>query len=325
MAYSPVSDVGISTGSYPGISVNLQNGDQFNFSYSYLLVYAEIKTNTILGASYHNILLGADLRAVDWNVTIKNDVTYFNASFPLKLTNLSPTGFDMNLTNISTSRILPGLNLSPVAKLSVQISIARNIVPALYAHNNTSNSNEANFTNLTVSTLRIDNYITISSIPLTSVIPYNVVLLQSLGAVINGKQASYIGFFGHSDDAPMSQYNGFALSGSNMLDHARGLLWWPPNYTANGATYPLQYSFLKTGSDMYLAFQYHGMTSGTGIVQDPYLSVINETISGIKIINQKIHEAYELIVENLELVSAGSVIGLLLVGVAYTSYRSRRF
>lgn len=324
MASSPISGVGISTGTSPGVSVHFQNGDEFNFSYSYLLVYADIDTNSLFGMFGHTILLGANLKSVDWHVAIKDGVTYFNSSFPLKLTTIKPVGFNQNLTNF-TSRILPGLNISPLAKLSVQVSIAKNIVPAIYAENNTSTGNTAKFTNLTISTLRIDNYITISAIPLDSVVPYNVVLLQSLNATINGSQARFVGFNGHSGNAARNQFNGIALSRSDMLDHASGLLWWPPNYTTNGTVCPLQYSFLKTENALYLAFQYHGMSSGTAIVQDPYLSVVNVTINGLKIINQKIQQAYKLIVDNLELVSTGSIIGVLLVGVAYTSYRRKRF
>ena len=325
MADSPVGNIAISTGSSPGISVTLPHGDQLNFSYSYLLVYANVETSTIFGDFEHTVLFGADLRDVGWNISTKGDTTYFNASFPLVPTTLRPIGFDENLTNLTVPHNLPGFNITPEASLSVQISIDKNVSAALHAYNVTNSANAANFSNLTVSTLRIDNYITISKIPLTNIIPYNIVLLQSLNATINGNSSSFIGFNANSMDFDHSQFNGFAISPSDIIGHSRGLLWWLPNYTSNGQVYPLHYSFVKTQDALYLAFQFHGVSSGTMIVQDPYLSIVNETISGIKIINQQIHLAFEILLHNIELVTAGSVIGILFVGVAYTSYRAKRF
>ncbi|MGC8515091.1 MAG: hypothetical protein ACP5OC_03015 [Thermoplasmata archaeon] len=325
MAASPVGNVAISTGSTPGVTVTLPHGDQLNFSYSYLLIYANVETSTMFGDFEHTVLFGADLRDVSWNISTKGDTTYFNASFPLAPTTLGPMGFDENLTNLTMPHDLPGFNITPEASLSAQISIDKNVSTALYAYNVTNNANAANFSNLTVSTLRIDNYITISKIPLVSIIPYNIVLLQSLNATINGNGPSFIGFNANSEDFQHNQFNGFAISPSDLIGHSKGLLWWFPNYTSNGQVYPLHYSFLKTEGALYLAFQFRGASSGTMIMQDPYLSIVNETIYGIKIINQQIHLAFEILLHNIELVSVGSVIGVLLVGVAYTSYRTKKF
>jgi hypothetical protein len=326
IAASSAGNVSISTGTSPGVTVTLPHGDQLNFSYSYLLVYANVETTTILGQfEQHTVLFGADLSVINWNISIRGDTTYFNASFPLVQTTFSPIGFDDNLTNLTPFHILSGLNLTPVASLSVQISIDKNVSTRLYAYNVTNSANAADFTNLSVSTLRIDNYINISKIPLANIIPYNVVLLQSLNATINGNRGNFIGFNANSDDFEKNQFNGFAIGSSDLIGHSSGLLWWLPSYTSNGQVYPLHYSFLKTEGALYLAFQFHGESSGTIVAQDPYLSIVNETINGIKIINQQIHLAFEILIHNIELVTAGSVIGVLLVGVAYTSYRSKKF
>lgn len=325
IAAAPSGGVSISTGSSPGVTVSLPHGDQLNFSYSYLLVYADIQYSTMFGDFEHTVLFGADLRDVSWHISLKGDTTYFNSSFPLVPTTLRPIGFDDNLTNLTTSRSLSGLNVTPEASLSVQISIDNNVSTSIYAYNNTNSANAANFTNLSVSTLRIDNYITIAKMPLANIIPYNIVLLQSLNATINDSRGNFVGFRANSEDFQQNSFNGFAIGASEAISHSRGLLWWLPNYTSNGQVYPLHFSFLRTEGALYLAFQFHGVSSGTVIVQDPYLSVVNETINGIKIINQQIHMAFEILLHNIELVTTGSVIGVLLVGAAYTSYRSKKF
>ncbi|MCL4451339.1 MAG: hypothetical protein M1327_01765 [Candidatus Thermoplasmatota archaeon] len=324
VAASPGNSVSVSTGSSPSVTIGLPHGDQLNFSYSYLLLYAEVDSSGLFGMFEHTILFGADLKNVNWKILVKDDTTYFNASFPLVPTTLRPIGFDQNLTNLTIPRNLPGFNITPEVEFSVQISIDKNVSPVLYAYNTTDSKNAANFTNLTISTLRIDNYITISKMPIPA-IPYNIVLLQSLNATINHTRGNFIGFNANAQNFQDNRFDGFAIGSSDMIDHSRGLFWWLPNYTSNGETFPLHYSFLRTYGALYLVFQYHGISSGTTIVQDPYLSVINETINGLKIINQEIHIAYEVLLHNIELVSTGSIIGLFLVGVAYTSYRSKRF
>ena len=324
VAASPGNSVSISTGSSPSVTIGLPHGDQLNLSYSYLLLYAEVDSNGLFGMFEHTILFGADLKNVNWNISIKDDTTYFNASFPLAPTILRPMGFNETLTNLTIPRNLPGFNITPEVEFSVQISIDKNVSPSLYAYNATDSRNAANFTNLSISTLRIDNYITISKMPI-SAIPYNIVLLQNLNATLNGTRGNFIGFNANAKNFQDNQFDGFAIGSSDMIDHSKGLFWWYPNYTSNGQNYPLHYSFLRTYGALYLVFQYHGISSGTTIVQDPYFSVINETINGLKIINQQIHIAYEILLHNIELVSTGSIIGFLLVGVAYTSYRLKRF
>jgi hypothetical protein len=318
-------NISLSTGATPGVTVTLPHGNQLNFSYSYLFIYANVETTTLSGQSEHTLLFGADLGDISWNISIRGDLTYFNASFQLAPTMISPIGFGENLANLTPPHILQGLNITPRASLSVQIGIDKNVSTALYAYNNTNNENAAKFTNLSVSTLSIDNYINISKIPLENIIPYNIVLLQGLNATINGNEGNFIGFNANSDDLNHYKFNGLAVGSSGSLNHSDGLLWWLPNYTSNGQVLPLHYSFLKVEKTLYLAFQFHGDSSGTTIVQDPYLSIVNETINGIKIINQQIHLAFEILLHNIELVTVGSVIGVLLVGVAYTSYRSKKF
>ncbi len=321
------SQITVMTGTTPGVSINTTNSS-FGLTYSYLLVGVVMHDSDLSNRNV-SILFGANLDQQTWHVSRTGSTIYYNSSFRMSPTSVTPLGALVSGTNISAKDLGPFLkDVTPSVNFTVVINESSGANPDLTACNVSNPLESSVFGGLNLSTIEINNYFTISQIPRVPIagfsqFSYRIELLQNLNAVINGKSPGFLNFNGHSH--ALEHLNGFAMSLSHRLSNSGGLFWWPDNYTLNGVEMNLVTYFLVNGGNLYLGFQYTGNSTGTTIVQDPYISVLNETIKGVKIVNQVLKESYDLILENAELLSTGSVIGGILVGVAYTAYRKKRF
>lgn len=313
------SSVKITTGSYPEISVNTSRGNDISVSYSYLLLTLHIDQMGFSSAGAISVF-GANLENVNWQIKQVPSVTYFNSSFSLTTTFIHPLG---NLSGTYDNLT----SFYPQVTMSVQMGFAKNIAN-VYAQNTNNSNDSAKFTNLSQSTFYITNYITVNFPTTISTIfgtqpSYNLQLLQQINSSINGSAPVFNGIQGQfGADTP---FMGFAFMHGNTLRKSQSLFWWPENYTVNNATKEVKAYVLKRFSGVYLGFQYSANQKSSVIFQDPYFSILNETIAGLRIVNQKLHQIYQTLLDNAEYLSTGSVAGLLLVGVAYVSYRRKKF
>ena len=337
------SQSAITTWGTPGVNVTLPNGDSFNVTYSDILLIATV--HTLLGAE-KTIVFGADLQQQNWGVKqvgkAGNMTTYYNASMTLTPTDRLPLGYsNQSFLNVSTFPTSVSKLLFPRITMSVvitQSSHTDSIVIGNQSAGLGNASENVTFKNLSVSTLTIDNYITVNYFPPPSVSfqfgtaignsfvqDYRIELLQSVDAVVNGHPAFFERFNGSANarENQIIPVAGWAIGRSTSLGYSQGLFWWPSNYTTNSTTMGVQSYFLRTYSGLDLGFQYYGHST-TSIVQDPYFSIINATLNTIKIINEKLHQAYVEIVQNAELFGTGLIVGTILIGMSYSVYRRRR-
>ena len=319
-AYADVSatSINVTTGSYPEISVNTSRGNDFSVSYSYLLLTLHFD-GPGLGSAGALSIFGVNLEKVNWHITQASSVTYFNSSFSLSPTLMQPLGNVSGIYENLTS-------FYPQVNMSVQMGFAKNIVDTIYAQNTNNTNDSARFTNLSKSTFYISNYIAVNLPPLTTSlfgmqVSYTLQLLQQINSSINGTAPRFDGIEGQIGPYP---FMGFAFTHASTIKKSQSLFWWPENYTVNDSSKEIKAYFLKRFSGVYLGFQYSSNQKSAVIFQDPYFSILNETIAGLKIVNQKLHQIYLTLVDNVEYLSTGSVAGLLLIGVAYVSYRRKK-
>ena len=313
------TSVSVTTGSYPEISVNTSSGNDISVSYSYLLLTLHLD-GMGFGSAGAISIFGANLEKVNWNIKQAASVTYFNSSFSLSPTLMQPLGNVSGVYDNLTS-------FYPQVTMSVQMGYAKNIVDTIYAQNTNNTNDSAQFTNLSQSTFYISNYITVIIPSLTTSLfgmepSYSLQLLQQINSSINGTTPRFDGIEGQFGVTP---FMGFAFTHGSTIKKSRSLFWWPENYTVNNSSKEIKAYILKRFSGVYLGFQYSANQKSSVIFQDPYFSILNETIAGLKIVNQKLHQIYQTLVDNIEYLSTGSVAGLLLIGAAYVSYRRKKF
>lgn len=329
----------ITTGSSPGINVSLSNGDSYEMTYSYLLLIATFHSQSSDNENSAMVVFGADLQQQNWTIAKtgqSGSLAYvYESNITLTPTTKSPLGYG-NQSFMSPSSVPTSLanKLFPRVEMKVVITQSSK-TDSIAVVNQTGGYGNTTYKNLSISTLTIDNYINVTYFPTGSMeLPmlnyghfeqeYRIELLQGISAHVSGQVPMFQRFNGTAN--PMSSrvipVSGFALTRSGTPGNPQGIFWWPSNYTTDDEVQVVQPYFLKTFTGIDLGFQYHG-NSTSSIVQDPYFSILNANLNG-KMINQKLEQAYQEIVDNLALFGSGILFGVVLIGMSYSVYRRRR-
>lgn len=324
----------VTTGNSPGINVSLANGDSYNISYSYLLLIATVHTSTL----EKKIVFGADLQDQNWTISktgsVGNTTYTYSTGMVLMPTTRNPLGYG-NQSFLSPDSVPKAIaNLFP--RIQMKVVIKQNSNTQSIVVNTTNGTQSSIYQNLSISTITIDNYIKVTYFPSESIKiltadglssfsqNYRIELLQGIEAHLGGLRPDFHQFNGseNASTRPLMPIGGVALLRPSGPANTQGFFWWPHNYTSGSSVLPVQPYIVGTLSGIDLGFQYFG-NSTTSIIQDPYFSILNTTLSG-QIVNQKLQQAYTEIMENLSLFSSGIIFGAVLIGISYTIYRRRR-
>ena len=286
--------------SYPQVYINASSNTSFNISYEGMLLFTQSGFYYAFFPSEKWIIQRVSNNSIYYAshlVFHKSDIQYlkgleekFNISPALIRSGQEDWGFGYD--SRITSDIVIWMNKTYVA----------NPVPG----NNT-----------TLSSFQLTFTMSSTSINGTG----DLLLIQQLGAKLgNGfEQYHHLAQLSHN----LTKLNTTAIGVSNT--HYDAYYWWNSTFTVNGNTGLLNASKSTDGTVDTLIFQYHFTNGIQSLSQDPYFSVPQINLFQSPILQNDIQNAASFLIVHSELLGAGMISGIALLGISYGSYRKRRF
>lgn len=287
---------------FPQVYVNVTKNASFNVSYVGMLLF----TSTGMYFSYFPNEV--------WKIDrVSNNSLTYTSNIHFNLINSDKLGLfvnEFNLTNIPMNHMPMGETGDMAESIGATVSVS--MVKA-YLHD------PINTTNNTSSLTGFKMTFSFHSLQIKG--SGDLLLIQQLGAKVHNEfeqyhlLAKFISGTSHGNDTTMG------ITGSSY----NAYYWWNDSYllNGNGATFS---SYTATDGNIdTVVFKFAYNNSLESIVQDPYFSVPQVNLFNNPIIQKDIQNATTFIMLHLELLSAGLVTGIALLGISYGSYRRRRF
>lgn len=285
---------------YPQIYINATGNTSFNLSYDGMLLFTQSgffyaffpsETWTVHRVSNNSLFYTSHL------TFIKSNIEYLNGL---------EKRFNISSTLVQGSQEDLGNDHGPHITSDVTIWMNKTMVPNPIP-GNTSRLSSFQLT-FTMNSSNING-------------PGDLLLIQQLGAKLGQGFGQYHNLDQFSKNLVKLNTTGIGVASTNYDAY----YWWNSNFSINGQTSHLNASKSTDGSVDTLIFQYHFTNGLQNLSQDPYFAVPQINLFQSPILQKDIQSAASFIILHSELLAAGAVSGIALLGISYGSFRRRKF
>lgn len=304
---SPVVQPGdeIVASTHPSLSINMPDGTYINLS----MVQLVLKSSQGIYLSEFNTNNWSIDKISNRSISYNANLTLVQGKAPSIMQFLS--AYDGNQPSQSPN--------SYNAKVSVLVGpSAKSLSIHNFSIGTTPTSSEYNISKNST----VEIYITITFMePISG--SGEVFFIQSMSTK-NVQDFSYEDFNGTGALGTNHGDSGVAVNSNVTQSGLSYLYWWSNSYEENGTNKSLSTSVFNYEGADYVVFGYNYTNGLSKIVQDPFITVPGTNIFKNPIIEQKITNITNFLIQHIEFFSGGLVVGIGLLGYSYSVYRKKR-
>lgn len=286
--------------SYPQVYINATANTSFNLSYEGMLLFTQY-------GFYYTYF-----PSETWTVhRVSNNSLYYASHLTFHKSNVNylmglESKFNINSTLIQGNQEDSGSGHDSSISSDITVWMNKTMV-----------SNPVPGNNASLSGFQLTFTMTSNSISGSG----DLLLIQQLGAKLGNGYEQYHHLANLSQN--LTSLNSTVIGVTSTSYDA--YYWWNSTFSINGNTAQLNASKSTDGNVDTLIFQYHFTNGINYLSQDPYFSVPQVNLFQSPILQKDIQNAASFILVHSELLAAGFASGFALLGIAYGSFRRRRF